>query len=314
MSFPETIHIPLSTDHSGKKQTQLRTVRLSMPNDLPQSFSPSTQHCVQQAQSFNSFRPSSPQVNEIFFDQRRTSGITLTAPSIFYRFIPGVVPSFKIDILVSSNTSPVTVQPPMNVKQLRFLLFPICFTPISTSPVKIILNGNQILHWATDSRPMDVTSMLMAYGQQNWLIVETGIHLVPFTIVGIWMEYHTFDEITQEIIHRGTFSFDDYTSLCPLTGMQIDIPARGVNCNHSNCFDLLPFLSQCQALTEWTCPICGCCLPYSELRVGVQQEAQSNADIGICNNQEENQYGNILKTVDDNDWDTSCNFDYNPIL
>lgn len=307
MSFPDTIHIPLTNDHIGKKQTQLRTVRLTIPSDLPQSLSPLGPHYAPPAQSFSNYRPSSPQVSEVFIDRNRSGRISLVAPSLFYRFIPGVEASFKIDILVSSNTSPFIVQPPTGVQQLRFLLFPVCVAPISTSPVKFILNGNQLHHWATDSRPIDVTSMLMPFGQQNWLIVETGVHMVPFSIVGVWMEYRSFDDIAQEISKRGTFQFNDYTSLCPLTGMQIEIPARGINCQHSSCFDLLPFLSQCQALTEWVCPICGNNLPYSELRIGAQQESQVVEQNENLTN--ENQIFQ-LPSMQDFDWSNSCNFDF----
>ncbi|KAH0796035.1 MIZ zinc finger family protein [Histomonas meleagridis] len=299
MSFPEPIHIPLSNDHSGKKQTQLRTVRLSMPIDLPQRFSPSSPipTNVGSPQADNrQFRPMSPQATlEKPKDPSRGQLITLTAPSIFYSFDPSAEPSFKFDILVSNNAIPFFVQPPINLKKPRFLLYPICLTPVSTSPIRFSLNRNTILHWATDSRPIDVTSLLMSFGQQNWLIVETGNHPVPFSIVGIWASYRTFDEIADEIKTRGTFFFNDYTSLCPLTGMQIEIPARGVNCNHANCFDLLPYLTQAQALTSWICPICGCPLPYTDLRVGERPEFQYDV---ISNNTEAEQDWSSFMTDD----------------
>eukprot|EP00920_Eleutheroschizon_duboscqi_P014165 GHVT01033030.1.p1 GENE.GHVT01033030.1~~GHVT01033030.1.p1 ORF type:complete len:518 (-),score=56.47 GHVT01033030.1:2615-4168(-) len=52
---------------------------------------------------------------------------------------------------------------------------------------------------------------------------------------------------------------------CPLTGSLCRIPARGRNCRHRGCFDLLAFLEAMKNQLLWRCPICRTPLPYAEL-------------------------------------------------
>ena len=45
---------------------------------------------------------------------------------------------------------------------------------------------------------------------------------------------------------------------CPLSTVRIDIPARGIFCNHFQCFDLRNYLSLISESTNprWNCPLC----------------------------------------------------------
>ncbi|OHT16292.1 hypothetical protein TRFO_13300 [Tritrichomonas foetus] len=305
MSLPEALHISLTSNHSSKKPPLLRNVRLNVPpgdlpqvvtpNSPPQNLSSSFPNLPLQALSTLSTiatlstSPSAPnpgndQSND--FHSLTSASIskraTLIAPSVFYRFHPDVEPSFVYDVLMPNNAKPFTAQPPLDINQPRFLLYAACVTPVSTSPVKFILNGKSVAHWTTDPRPLDVTDLLVPFGQQNWLIVESGNFVVPFTVIGVWASFFPIKEIVQEIEQKGCFEFKEVAAICPISGAQIEVPSRGLNCNHEECFDLLPYITACQAMTMWICPICNHSLPLCDLRIGVRPQftpASPNLDI-----------------------------------
>jgi len=45
-------------------------------------------------------------------------------------------------------------------------------------------------------------------------------------------------------------------NICPISGREITIPARGQDCDHANCFDLPSFVQHARATSLWACPIC----------------------------------------------------------
>jgi len=54
---------------------------------------------------------------------------------------------------------------------------------------------------------------------------------------------------------------------CPLSQRRINIPGRGQNCNHLQCFDLLSYLQVNRNLPKFNCPVCSKQLPFKELVV-----------------------------------------------
>lgn len=46
------------------------------------------------------------------------------------------------------------------------------------------------------------------------------------------------------------------TLLCPINKLRMTLPAKSVNCNHLQCFDLQAFISSNKIEPTWMCPIC----------------------------------------------------------
>jgi len=299
MSFPNSPVYNSSPDQNSGQSRQnkpkLRSVRLELPSkDFPRKASPGHNLFpppTQQTGSFNSSIPiNSSQTPKI----GRTSvtavvnGAKLMSPSVFYQFPENCEASFILDVVTPDNAFPFSAHPGMELNNPRFLLYTICSTSISTSPVKIILNGTTRLHWITDPRPLDVTDILVPFGQQNWLIVETGSFVVPFAVVGVWSSFFSLTELIHEIDQRDHFVFSEVAAICPITGQQIETPSKGANCNHEQCFDLVSYITTCQALGFWICPICQQQVYMADLRIG-QRPSYSFSEAPV--NQATNNWG-----------------------
>jgi hypothetical protein len=55
--------------------------------------------------------------------------------------------------------------------------------------------------------------------------------------------------------------------MCPLSISRIEIPAKGVNCDHTRCFDLETFLQFSEQSWTWQCPLCYIALHYKDIIV-----------------------------------------------
>eukprot|EP00455_Lapot_gusevi_P008693 TRINITY_DN1380_c0_g1_i3.p1 TRINITY_DN1380_c0_g1~~TRINITY_DN1380_c0_g1_i3.p1 ORF type:complete len:213 (+),score=21.53 TRINITY_DN1380_c0_g1_i3:46-684(+) len=54
---------------------------------------------------------------------------------------------------------------------------------------------------------------------------------------------------------------------CPLSIMRLQMPAKGKQCVHAQCFELGAFLQFSQQSCIWQCPICYVPLPYEDLMI-----------------------------------------------
>ena len=204
-----------------------------------------------------------------------SSKATMFAPSIFYRFpSKNALPAFVFDVVIKESSFNFTARAPANVTNGRFFIYTISSSCLSTTPISIRINSVSVKHLITDPNPIDCTELLSAFGEQNWLVVDTGTFVVPFTLIGIWVSHITITEILGEIAQRGTFPFTNPTATCPITGHPIKYPTKGLHCKHRECFDAVSYINTRQALGDWTCPICGDFLPVSELILGVSDEVR----------------------------------------
>ncbi|KAH7719713.1 MIZ zinc finger family protein [Aphelenchoides avenae] len=79
-------------------------------------------------------------------------------------------------------------------------------------------------------------------------------------------------QAVREFISRQTASgvlgvtFKPLSLICPIMKKRIVHPARGVNCNHMECFDLSAYLGSQISKPFWECPVCSKPLPAAELR------------------------------------------------
>jgi hypothetical protein len=96
---------------------------------------------------------------------------------------------------------------------------------------------------------------------------------VPIVVFIRWMQRVALADLTQRILTERAFAIQYGHSrtppngVCPLTRKLIARPARGVKCQHDDCFDLTGFLSYAIKTNSWTCPICHMPLIAEDLRV-----------------------------------------------
>ena len=265
------------------KKSGQRSVRLELPPSLeiPKKLSTSPQQISYNSLSPNSITNIPRQITQL---NSNNGLISIIAPTIFHEFPNPSIPSFVLDILTPDISFPFNTNPSPDILSPKFLIFTICSNSITTSPIEIRINNNQISHWISDPRPIDVTSFLAPFSQQNWLIVKTGNFVVPFTILGIWVNYKSLNDIIKEINQKEKFNISDNFVLCPITGRPIITPSKSIYCNHEECFDLIPFITSRQAIGEWFCPICSIPINYNDLRIG----QNSNIILNIDNNNEFN--------------------------
>ena len=276
MSLPNSPGFANSPDtsfpHQRSNKQKLRSVRLELPSTRDFTrFSPLQTQQTAKNGSFGSVPITLPHTHQ---KQRTPSvttnfgNVTLISPNVFYQFPPNVTASFIYEVVIPDNALTFVAQPGVDLISPRFLIYTACSTAISTQPVKFVLNGRKVEHWMSDPMPLDVTDFLVPFGQQNWLIVETGTLAVPFAVIGVWCSLFTFQDIYQTIASRERFPFTEIGAICPLTGCPIEIPAKGVNCNHPQCFDLYSYIINRQAVGIWLCPICNQLCALADLRIG----------------------------------------------
>jgi E3 SUMO-protein ligase PIAS1 len=54
---------------------------------------------------------------------------------------------------------------------------------------------------------------------------------------------------------------------CPLSYMRLNLPCRGVSCNHIQCFDATSYLQLQEQGPQWLCPICNKPAPFEQLAI-----------------------------------------------
>uniref|UniRef100_A0A0M3IXS7 SP-RING-type domain-containing protein n=1 Tax=Ascaris lumbricoides TaxID=6252 RepID=A0A0M3IXS7_ASCLU len=59
----------------------------------------------------------------------------------------------------------------------------------------------------------------------------------------------------------------EFMLLCPLGKTRIVTPAKGSECSHLKCFDLMLFLKMNEKSPTWKCPICDKAVPYNKIIV-----------------------------------------------
>ncbi|KAK2954695.1 putative MIZ/SP-RING zinc finger [Blattamonas nauphoetae] len=62
------------------------------------------------------------------------------------------------------------------------------------------------------------------------------------------------------------------TLKCPLMFTRIEIPAKGKNCTHRQCFDLRGFLQYSSRDRQYVCPVCHKATPFSDLVIDLNME------------------------------------------
>ena len=207
------------------------------------------------------------------------------SPSIFYRFAEEAKPSFILDVVTSDVSSQFSTAIPKDFSNGRFLIYTVCQTSISTAPIKMRINSVTVSHWVSDISPIDATDCLVPFGEQNWISIETGSFIIPFSVIGIWANKITIDDILKKIQGQEKFNYVENSNICPITKKPVNNPAKGKNCEHDEVFDLIPFISVCMATGEWKCPICHASIPIEDIITGEAEnlfEVKSEEEITFC--------------------------------
>ncbi|OHT09405.1 hypothetical protein TRFO_21620 [Tritrichomonas foetus] len=79
------------------------------------------------------------------------------------------------------------------------------------------------------------------------------------------LEVLTPSEVEACIVNRRPHVFGGEWGFCPISHSLINVPVRGINCDHKDCFDLHAFISSSLCTRIWKCPICGNKLPFEEI-------------------------------------------------
>ncbi|KAK4123893.1 hypothetical protein N657DRAFT_690543 [Parathielavia appendiculata] len=77
-----------------------------------------------------------------------------------------------------------------------------------------------------------------------------------------------FAEITKKANDDDVVATSQNLSLkCPLSYMRLQLPCRGVSCNHIQCFDATSYLQLQEQGPQWMCPICSKPTPFEQLAI-----------------------------------------------
>lgn len=265
------------------KKGSRRTVRLELPPtaDLLHSSQLQEKDSLQSSKgSSGSFGSSHEQVQP----KRQVQPISqqkaiLSLPTIFYEFSENTVPAFTVDVVTPDPSFPFVANPAPDLVNPRFLIYAICPNYSATS-IKIRINSTIMNIRLSSNLPIDATNELAPFSQQNWIVIETGSFVIPFTICGVWASSLTMNDIIQRLEKKGKFTVSDISAICPISGKPIERPAKGSACMHNECFDLVAYIGVSLALGEWNCPICHQHLPPSDLVLGESPQLDVRIDDG----------------------------------
>jgi hypothetical protein len=118
---------------------------------------------------------------------------------------------------------------------------------------------------------LDVSEFMDRQGTLSILQIEPSVSIVALIR---WMQRVPLPELAHRILTEqelalptGQLSGGFRGGVCPLTRKLIARPARGVKCQHDDCFDLTGFLAYAIKNNSWACPICHVRLVAENLRV-----------------------------------------------
>lgn len=111
-------------------------------------------------------------------------------------------------------------------------------------------------------------------GRTSNLQIQSVEPIVSMCILVRWMKRVPIYQLVQRIITERapapvyrTHPNSILDGVCPLTRKLIARPARGMKCEHSECFDLTGYICYSLKNKSWACPICNRPLPADELCV-----------------------------------------------
>ena len=101
--------------------------------------------------------------------------------------------------------------------------------------------------------PIDISSFLIN-GTNRCVI--TAVPELRFQIRKIIKDLNILIENIKKNSTININILENISYFCPISGNQIINPGKGIDCNHSQCFDLNTFIGYCQSNNKCNCPIC----------------------------------------------------------
>mmetsp|Transcript_28854 Transcript_28854/g.51410 ORF Transcript_28854/g.51410 Transcript_28854/m.51410 type:complete len:455 (-) Transcript_28854:240-1604(-) len=90
------------------------------------------------------------------------------------------------------------------------------------------------------------------------------------------MAFITVNDLVKEKIYNGLRVFEHAGEIgvpqlqslfCSLSDRRMEYPARGINCQHTTCVELVDFIRHAEQSRKWVCPVCLEPVPYHQLYV-----------------------------------------------
>jgi hypothetical protein len=152
----------------------------------------------------------------------------------------------------------------LHLEDRRFFII---FGSSSISSVRLSLSiGMNVViqpYLPLSSFPIEITSFLND-GNNNFCISTDALD-DPVAYIVMPLEHLTDLEIEIDIMQRKPYLQGGECGFCPISHSLVEIPVRGIECRHSDNFDLLSYVSSSELSHNWDCPICGRPVPYTEL-------------------------------------------------
>ena len=191
--------------------------------------------------------------------------IVFYSPSILIEFLPETSPSFVLDFSLPNAPQAVHTNPPPGLSDARLLVYLVAKNNAMFT-CSILFNGVPIAHAVGDGVPIDVTELLRPFGTENWVAAGSDSFRSPFFAIGVWGNRRTMADVIAQLGACRPFVSSVFDT-CPISRSFMENPARGVNCQHDACFDAASFITMCEAIGCWQCPICLMPLPIDQLMV-----------------------------------------------
>ena len=146
------------------------------------------------------------------------------------------------------------------------------FAPVfQDSPLKNISFqlGNQYISLSDPVFWIPISELINKSGSFQVMQIEPS---VPIIAMVRWLKKKPISVVANEILQRPNapplkIEQPVTNGFCPLTRKVMITPARGVQCQHLECFDLTGFLCHSIKLNKWICPICKKPLNPEDLRI-----------------------------------------------
>ncbi|KAG7290296.1 hypothetical protein NEMBOFW57_000295 [Staphylotrichum longicolle] len=159
-----------------------------------------------------------------------------------------------------------------------------CELKVNGEDIKANLRG--LKNKPGSTRPVDITAELRlkpayannveltyALTQKKFYLCLVVAKSVPIaTLVGQIQKKIRKESVVAEITKKAgdpdvVATSQNLSLKCPLSYMRLNLPCRGVSCNHIQCFDATSYLQLQEQGPQWLCPICSKPTPFEQLAI-----------------------------------------------
>ncbi|KAK8889094.1 hypothetical protein M9Y10_033838 [Tritrichomonas musculus] len=133
--------------------------------------------------------------------------------------------------------------------------------------MNLTIDSNNVVNskYPVTSFPINITDSIC----EGYCHFRVSFHnLNGFVVFAIFtLEMLNPQEIESAIVNGKPHVKGGQWGFCPISHSLIKVPVRGINCSHTDVFDLQSYVDSSLRTAMWECPICGKPLPFDELSV-----------------------------------------------